>query len=158
MLYFRFPKLSEINYLFLDENIKSNYQNLFKKIIKSQLMKDVMNVDNEAKQFEYPFDNDLLYNEIEKICYYVVFPVENYSGISDRVSFNIYINSVINPINYKQLFIDIDHITKAKFHKFIHTSRVYFCIHNSEIKLNTPKFSKKEFLKNNKKVKYLNMI
>ena len=158
MLLFRFPKLSKINYLFIDEDIKQNYENLFKKIMKSQSMKDAMNVDDDAKQFKYLFNNDELLNEIENNCYYVPLPAKNYSGLSDRLSFTIYINSVINQSNYKQIFIDIHHIIKSKCHEIKHISRIYFCIHNQKIPLKTPKISKNGFLKKNKKIRFKNEL
>ena len=45
---FRFPKLNEINFINLNPDIKNNYQNLFKKILKSKTMEQCMNIDSDA--------------------------------------------------------------------------------------------------------------
>ena len=138
---FRFPKLAEINYLYIKDDIRKSYHELFKKIMGSETMKQAMNIDNEAKLFKYPFDNELILNEVEQNCYLVPLPAINYFGISDRVSFSIYINSFINTSStFQKIFIDIDNIIKSKCHELKHIYRIYMNIYNPEIELKTPEF------------------
>ena len=138
MFCFRFPKLSKINYLYIKKEIRDNYRILFKKIIKSEIMKQAMNLDGDAKKFKYPFNNDKILNEIEKNSYLVPFPANNFYGISDRVTFSIYLNSFIDSNNFKTIFIDIDNITKSRLHEIKHIYRLYFNIYKPEIQVKTP--------------------
>ena len=112
--------------------------------MKSETMKQAMNIDKEAKQFEYPFDNDSILNEVEKNFYMVPLPATNYFGISDRVDYSIYLNSIINTSSYDKIFIDIDSITKSKCHEIKHIYRIYMNIYNPEIGLKTPEIKYKK--------------
>ena len=138
MLCFRFPKLADLNYLYINDKIKNNYKNLFKKIIQSKIMEKAMNVDENANIFKYPYKNDSILSEIEENCYLVPIPAQNYFGISDRNAFSIYINSIICTSDLKRIFIDIDNITKSKCHEFKHIYRIYIHIYRPEILLKTP--------------------
>jgi hypothetical protein len=73
MICFRYPKLASINYLHINDKIRKSYNELFNKIMKSETMKQAMNIDKEAKQFEYPFDNDSILNEVEKIVIWFLY-------------------------------------------------------------------------------------
>ena len=138
MYCFRFPKISEINFLYINETIRNNYKKLFKKIIQSEIMEKYMNLDVDAKCFNYPFKNDEIFDEIEKKCYLVPFPAKNFYGISDRASLIIYINSFIDSSNFKTLFTDIDKIAKSKCHEIKHIFKLYMDIYKPEIELKTP--------------------
>lgn len=155
MFCFRFPKISEINYIYINEKIRINYKKLFKTIIQSEIMRSAMNIDEDAKKFKYPFTNDEILNEIEKNCYLVPFPAKNFYRISDRGSLIIYLNSFIDSSNFKTIFTDIDNITKSKCHEIKHIYRVYIHIYNPIIKMKTPEISIKGLNKNQlTKVKY----
>ena len=138
MLCFRFPKLCEINYLYINEEIRQNYRNLFKIIINSPIMKEAMNIDNDAKLIEYPFSNNSIFDEIENNCFLSPLPANNYFGISDRTTFAIYLNSIINSSSKKTLFIDIDNITKSKCHEIKNMYRVYLHLYRPDISLKIP--------------------
>ena len=138
MMCFRFPKLAEINYLYIKDDICKSYHELFKKIMKSKTMKQAINIDKEAGLFEYPFENESILNEIEENCYLVPLPATNYFGISDRAYFSIYINSFINSSTFQNIFIDIDSIIKSKCHELKHIYRIYMNIYNPEIEVKTP--------------------
>lgn len=139
MLCFRYPKLAEINYLYINDDIRNSYHNLFKEIMKSKTMKQAMNIDKEAKSFKYPFDNESILNEVEQNCYLVPLPAINYFGISDKAYFSIYINSFINTSSsFKEIFIDIDNIIKSKCHELKHIYRIYMNIYNPKIETKTP--------------------
>ena len=142
MLCFRFPKLSQINYLYLDNKIKDKYNNLFKLILKSDVMKKVMNIDEDASQFKYPFDDEEIIKELEKNTFLVPFPAKNFYGYSDRAAFKVYINSYIKSSNFKSIFIDIDNITKSKCHEVKHMYRLYIHINKPSIELKTPEINK----------------
>ena len=144
MICFRYPKLASINYLHINDKIRKSYNELFNKIMKSETMKQAMNIDKEAKQFKYPFDNDSILNEVEKNCYMVPLPATNYFGISDRVDYSIYLNSIINTSSYDKIFIDIDSITKSKCHEIKHIYRIYMNIYNPENGLKTPEIKYKK--------------
>ena len=139
---FRFPKLAEMNYLYINKNIRKSYQDLSRLIMKSQIMKQAMNIDNEAKTFKYPFDNDLIFNEVEQNTFLVPLPAHNYFGISDRAFFAVYINCFINNSStFENLFMDIDSVTKSKCHEYKHIYRIYMSRYNPNIVLKTPKIS-----------------
>ena len=70
--------------------------------MKSKIMEEAMNIDEDAKQFKYPFNNDLILDEIEQNCYSVPLPGNNYSGISGRTAFSIYLNCFISSSNIKK--------------------------------------------------------
>ena len=148
MLCFRYPKLTKINYLYINDDIRDRYNELFKKIMKSKTMKQAMNIDSEAKQFKYPFDNDAILNEVENNCYLVPLPATNYFGISDRVDFSIYLNSFINTSSFDKIFIDIDCMTKSKCHEIKHVYRIYMNIYKPEIELKTPEIKYKKLKTN----------
>ena len=145
MLCFRYPKLSEINYLYINKEMKENYEKLFEKIIKSKIMKYHMNIDKNAQLFKYPFNNNLILTEIEKNCYLVPLPARNYFGLSDRNTFSIYLNSFISTSNFKNIIIDIDNIIKSKLHEFKHMYRVYMHVYKPDIQLKTPDINLKKF-------------
>ena len=148
MLCFRFPKLSEMNYLCINNNIRDSYNNLFKKIMKSKIMKLAMNKDADAKLFQYPFNKDEILEEIEKNCFLVPLPAKNYYGISDRASFSIYLNSFIDTSKKEKVLIDIDNITKSKCHEIKHMYRVYIHIAKPDISLNSPEISSRKLDQN----------
>ena len=143
MLCFRFPKLKEINYLYINDEIKESYKNLFKIIIKSKIMEEAMNIDEDAKIFRYPFNNELILDEIENNCFLVPIPAKNYFGISDRNAFSIYLNSFIDTSEIKKIFVDIDNICKSKCHEIKHIYRIYFRIYKPDIQLKTPEINLK---------------
>ena len=153
MFCFRFPKMAEINYLYINNEIRNNYKELFKTIMKSKTMRQAMNIDKEAKLFKYPFDDDLILNEVEKECYLVPLPAKNYFGISDRAYYSIYLNSYIDTSSgFQQIFIDIDSIIKSKCHELKHIYRIYMNIYNPKIELKTPEIHYKS-LKHNDLIK-----
>ena len=118
MLCFRFNVISSMNYLQLDNNIKNNYKELYEVIIKSDIMEKIMKIDNESSLFEYPYKNEKILKEVENNCLFVPFPAEKYYGYTDKVSFTIYLNSLIDISNVKDTIVDIDNITKTKNHEF----------------------------------------
>lgn len=138
MICFQFSKLTKINYLYINDNIEKSYKNLFKLIMKSKIMKKVMNIDENTKFIKYPFDDDSILEEIENYIYLVPLPADNYYGITDRNSFSIYINSFIKTTNFRTIFIDIDNIIKSKCHEIKHLYRIYLHIYNPDVQLKTP--------------------
>ena len=145
MLCFRFPKISEINHLCINDDLKNNHKRLFNKIIKSKIMKHAMNIDEEAKVFQYPFQNDAILEEIENNCFLVPLPAKNYFGITDKLSFTIYLDSFIDTSNQIKVLIDIDNINKSKCHEFKHIYRVYSHINKPDIELKSPEKHYKSF-------------
>ena len=148
MMCFRFPKLAEINYLYIKDDICKSYHELFRKIMKSKTMKQAINIDKEEGLFEYPFENELILNEIEENCYLVPLPAINYFEIFDRAYFSIYINSFINSSTFQNIFIDIDSIIKSKCHELKHIYRIYMNICYPEIEVKTPEIHYKSLSTN----------
>ena len=139
MFCFRFSVIPNINYLKLDKNIRKNYETLYDKIISSEIMEKVMTIDKEANQFEYPYKNKKIFKEVESNCFLVPFPADKYFGYTDKISFKIYLNCVISPLNIKTVITDIDNIIKSKYHEFKHINRVYYHAYNRNISLWTPR-------------------
>ena len=153
-LCFRFPKLSEINYINLNKDIKMNYKALFRKIIKSKTMEKCMNIDSDANNFNYPFNDDNIIQELEDHTLFVPFPAKKFYGYSDKKSFTIFLNSYINTSDLKSIFIDFDNLLKSEFHEIKNIYRLYMHINDSKISLRTPEIKRKtlltnEFLQNN---------
>ena len=149
---FRFPKLNDINYVNLNKDIKNNYKILFKKILQSNIMEQCMNIDSEASKFKYPFKDENIIKEIEEHCLFVPFPAKNYFGFSDRMSFTIYLNSYIDPKNFKTIFVDFDNLIKSGCHEVKHIYRLYMHINEPNISLKTPEINRKS-LANNELIK-----
>ena len=143
MLCFRFPKLSEINHLSIDKSVKNNYKKLFHKIIKSKIIEKAMNIDSDAKHFKYPFKEDKILEEVDKYTYLVPLPAENYFGVSDRITFSIYVNSFIDSSKISKIFVDIDNITKSRCHEIKHIYRTYMHINKKDISVCSPEIKSK---------------
>ena len=151
---FRFPKLSEINYIYINNDIRNNYKALFRKILKSKIMKQCMNIDSDTNNFNYPFNDDNIIQELEDHTLFVPFPAKKFYGYSDKKSFTIFLNSYINTSDLKSIFIDFDNLLKSEFHEIKNIYRLYMHINDSKISLRAPEIKRKtlltnEFLKNN---------
>ena len=145
---FRFPKLSEINYINLNEDIKRNYKVLFRKIIRSKTMEQCMNIDSDTNNFKYPFNDDNIIHELEDHILFVPFPVKNFYGYSDKKSFTIFLNSYINTSDLRNIFIDFDNLLKSEFHEIKNMYRLYMHINDSKISLRALEIKRKELLTN----------
>ena len=151
---FRFPKLSEINYIYINNDIRNNYKALFRKILKSKIMEQCMNIDSDTNNFNYPFNDDNIIQELEDHTLFVPFPAKKFYGYSDKKSFTIFLNSYINTSDLKSIFIDFDNLLKSEFHEIKNIYRLYMHINDSKISLRTPEIKRKtlltnEFLQNN---------
>ena len=140
---FRFPKLSEINYIYINKDINNNYKALFRKILKSKIMEQCMNIDSDTNNFNYPFKDDDIIQELEDHTLFVPFPAKKFYGYSDRTSFTIFLNSLINTINLKGIFIDFDNLLESEFHEVKHIYRLYIHINDPKISINTPEINRK---------------
>ena len=147
-LCFRFPKLNEINYINLNEDIKNNYKVLFRKILKSKTMEQSMNIDSDANNFKYPFNEDDIIKELEEHTLFVPFPAKKFYHYSDRMSFTIFLNSHINTNNLRDIFIDFDNLIKSESHEVKHMYRLYMHINEPNISLKSPEIKRKSLLTN----------
>ena len=143
---FRFPKLNEINYINLNDDIKMNYQALFRKIIKSKTMEQCMNIDSDTNNFKYPFNDDNIIQELEEHTLFVPFPAKKFYSYSDKKSFTIFLNSYINTSNLKSIFIDFDNLLKSEFHEIKNIYRLYMHINEPKISLRAPEIKRKSLL------------
>ena len=116
---------------------------LFKKMIRSKVVKEAMMQDSEAEQFDYPFDDDDILNECEESIYFVPFPVQGFYGFTDKNSFKAYIYSNFTTSTIKNIIFDYDNIFKTKTHECKHISRIYYHLFNQNISLNTPTIDNK---------------
>ena len=146
---FRFPKLNEINFINLNPDIKKNYQILFEKILKSKTMEQCMNIDSDASNFNYPFNNDNIIKELEEHILFVPFPANNFYGYSDKMSFTMYLNSHIDSSKFRATFIDYDNLLKSEFHEVKHIYRLYMHIKEPKISLKTPEIKRNSLSRNN---------
>jgi len=144
MICFKFKSCLKYNYLKIDKNISENFTDLFKKMIKSQIIKEAMTKDNEAKQFNYPYDNDDIITECLDSIKFVPFPFTGLYRFTDKKSFNIYIYSNFPEKSIKNIFTEYDNILKTCAHEFKHITRVYYHLFNHSITLNTPKTTLKK--------------
>ena len=148
MLCFRFPKFNEINFICLNKEINNNYKFLLKKMLKSKIMEQCMNIDSDTNNFRYPFNNDDIINELEEHTLFVPFPAKNFYGYSDRMSFTIFLNSNISQFNLKSTFIDYDNLFKSQCHEIKHIYRLYIHINEPKISLKTPEINRKSLSRN----------
>ena len=79
MVCFVFKTSLNKNYIKLKE-IDNKFKNLFKNVIQSKTIKESMLKDYEAKQLDYPFDDDEILDECEESIFYVPFPVPGFYG------------------------------------------------------------------------------
>ena len=154
MLCFRYKALEKINYIYLNENIHKNYIIYFNKVINSEILKDYMNKDNESDQLVYPFSKEEIIKEIEDNIHLVPLPSYHFSSITDKASFNIYINSIIKTGNLKKVITDYDYFTKTKIHEYKHIYRIYMNLYKKGININTPIILKTQSHKHLLKSKY----
>ena len=113
-----------------------------------------MNIDSDANNFNYPFNDDNIIQELEDHTLFVPFPAKKFYGYSDKKSFTIFLNSYINTSDLKSIFIDFDNLLKSEFHEIKNIYRLYMHINDSKISLRTPEIKRKtlltnEFLQNN---------
>ena len=146
MICFSYKSSLNKNYLKLKQDLNDNFKALFKRMIQSPITKDAMSQDSEAKQFEYPFLKEDIFEECINCIHYVPFPVSSFYGYTDKNSFKTYIYINISVDNTIKVFTEFDNLLKTKAHEFKHLSRIYFHLFKRSISLNTPKTNK-----NNKK-------
>ena len=137
MVCFTFKSSLNKNYLKI-EPIDKPFNNLFKEMIKSSVIKEAFLKDSEAVTFEYPYNNDDIINECEESIYYVPFPVSGFYGYTDKNSFKIYIYSNIKVDSIINTFTEYDNFLKTKTQEFKHISRIYFHLFNPSFTLSTP--------------------
>ena len=142
MICFTYETLLNKNYIKMNP-INPTFTELFKKMIKSEVIKDAIIKDSEASQFEYLFSNDNIINECIESIYYVPFPVTGLYGFTDKNSFKTYIYSNLKVNSITSTLTEYDNIFKTKIHEFKHISRIYYHLFNNHISLSTPKTNKK---------------
>ena len=142
MLCFVYKSCLDKNYLKLNKEIDENFSALFKKMIKSEIVRQAMNNDLEAEKFDYIFNNDDIIEECEESIYYVPFPVKGFYGYTDKNSFRTYIYSNFCVNSIKNTFTEFDNLLKTKSHEYKHISRIYYHIFEPSISLSTPPTNK----------------
>ena len=142
MICFSYKSSLNKNYLKLNQDINDNFKNLFKKMIQSPVTREVMSEDAEAKQFEYPFLKEDIFEECINCIHYIPFPVSSLYGYTDKNSFKTFIYINISVDDIRKAFTEFDNLLKTKTHEFKHLSRIYFRLFKSSISLSTPKTNK----------------
>ena len=143
MICFTYETLLNKNYIKM-KPMNEPFTELFKKMIKSDIIKEAILKDSEAVQFEYLFLNDDIINECLQSIYYVPFPVTGLYGYTDKSSFKTYIYSNLNVNSITSTLTEYDNIFKTKIHEFKHISRIYYHLFNIHISLGTPKTNKQK--------------
>ena len=108
-----------------------------------------MNIDSDASNFNYPFNNDNIIKELEEHILFVPFPANNFYGYSDKMSFTMYLNSHIDSSKFRATFIDYDNLLKSEFHEVKHIYRLYMHIKEPKISLKTPEIKRNSLSRNN---------
>ena len=142
MICFTYETLQNQNYIKINK-INEHFNNLFEKMMKSEVVKEAFLKDSEASRFEYLFSNDDILKECMESIYYVPFPVTGLYGYTDKYSFKIYIYSNFKVDIIRIALSEYDNILKTKMHEFKHISRIYYHLFNIHISLRTPTTDKK---------------
>ena len=106
-LCFPFPQLMHKSFIEYDENIYKEFLDFLKYIYKSELLQDIYYLCPEFEEFEYPFKNDDILNEMFENTYYIPcnsdylygYTQQNLLSIFIPVSFEDQIN------NYLEYFV-----------------------------------------------------
>ena len=151
MVCFTFEKCLNMNNIKIDKDLNLAFTTLFEKMIKSEVVKDAMLKDSEAKKLDYPFDYEDIVQECKNSVYFVPFPVLGLYGYTDKSCFKIFIYSNFCSLSIKNILTEYDNILKTKIHEYKHVSRLYYHLFNENISIRTPKTK----LNNNKKDKAL---
>ena len=138
ILCFSYNSCLDKNYI-MDNTIYPCYKNLFKLMIKSNIIKEAMMQDEEAKQFDYPFQNDEIFEECCETIHYLPIPAFSVYGLTDKNSYNIYINPIISTLDFQNILTSFDNKLKTQSHEFKHATRIYYHLFNNKIKICTPK-------------------
>ena len=145
MLCFRFPYNSDINYIKMDETFSQGYDELFYKVIKSQVVKQAMMFDDEARKFKYLYSNEDILKEIKNNTYLVCLPFDNYYGFSDKNAFVVYLKSNFSFKEIKKTLVTFDNLIRTQYHEYKHISRIYYHMVDDNLELKTPTFSLSQF-------------
>ena len=145
MLCFRFPYNSDINYIKMDETFFQGYDELFNKVIKSQVVKQAMMFDDEARKFKYLYSNEDILKEIKNNTYLVCLPFDNYYGFSDKNAFVVYLKSNFSFKEIKKTLATFDNLIRTQYHEYKHISRIYYHMVDDNLELKTPTFSLSQF-------------
>ena len=97
--------------------IYEKFNELFKTIIKSDVIKEALLKDSEDNEFEYPFNNEDVKNECEESIY-VPFPVSGIYGYTDKNSFKTYIYCNFKANSIQSTFTEYANILKTKIHEY----------------------------------------
>ena len=151
-----YPQNCDYNYFSMNDNIKNQVNFFFDKMIKSPPMKQAMIIDKEARKYKYFFSNDKILKEFENNVHLVVLPFQGFYGFTDKKSFDIYINILINSNNnFINTLIGFKFFFISKAHEFKHSSRIYLRLYNDKVKIKTQTKSLKNFKSESSYIKKL---
>ena len=89
--YFPFPQLMHKSFIEYDEDIYKEFKIFLKSIYQSKLLKDIYYLSTEFKDFEYPFKNDDILNEMFENTHYIPCNSQNLYGYTQKNLVSIFI-------------------------------------------------------------------
>ena len=105
-LCFRFPAILHKNFLEYDEDIYQEFKAFLKFIYKSRLLSDIYYLCPEFQEYEYPFENDNILNEMFKNTYFIPCESKGLHGYTQKNLLSIFIPTLIKNIKpYLERFI-----------------------------------------------------
>ena len=137
---YSFDYLKTINFpLFMDKKLNEDYNEYIKNILQSKITIEYINSFKNIPISEKTVFNDNIINEIKQNTFWVVFPLKNVHGISNRNNYTIFLNK--NIIEYGS--IKFCNILSSKVitssHEYCnHIIRMIFSINNFNIEKITP--------------------
>ena len=148
-----FEFIEEYNFINKNENLKKEFMNHIKKIIRSPYVKNIYkDIETRFDTNDYIYDSEEILNEVFQYIHFFPFPFEDVFGFANKGSLDIFISM------YDENCLDLfDMLGKLYancndiIHELFHISPVYY-INNSEIKnfadyySNVPSKKKKEYI------------
>jgi len=134
--------------LFDDSSINEIFYNHVDKILKSPLTKEYFNSFQNLSNVSCIFDNQKILEEIKNNSFWVKFPLDDVSGVTDKDIFSVFLNNSIKEITNEKFFIKvISKITTISHENINHVARLILNINNILSSKHTPiheKIFKKE--------------
>ena len=136
---YNFNYLKKHKFLLFDNNdLNEQFENHLNTILKSPLTKEYINSFNGLTNISI-FDNEEIIKEIKENTFWIKFPLQEVSGITDKDIFSVFLNnSFIESINEKYVIEVTSKITTSSQENINHVSRLVLNINDNLIEKKTP--------------------
>ena len=125
--------------LFDDSSLNKIFNDHIKKILQSPLTKEYLNSFQNLSNVSFIFDNSNILEEIKNNTFWVPFPINEISGVTDKVLFSIFLNnSITEKINEKFLITINSKITTDSHEDINHAARLFLNVNNILTSKKTP--------------------